>query len=326
MLQQIIRNSIKEIDLSPGLYLHIPFCRGKCRYCDFYSVDYDGTLMTAYVDRLLTEIRLYSGLIADDKYLPDNELYSIYLGGGTPGLLPVNELERIFKTIFINLSLPVTGEITLEANPYSLSEAKLAGYKKAGVNRISLGVQSLNNKELFFLGRKHDPSEAVRAVELVKKYFKNYNLDLIFAVPGQTLKDWRETLQRIIGFSPPHISLYNLQIEEGTPLMESLERGDFQKVDSDLDAEMYLFARDFLIDNGYCHYEISNFAIPGQQSRHNRLYWEYRPYLGLGPAAHSFTGKFRYRNPADLKAYLDYSSVTGINRLDRWERMTEMIF
>lgn len=327
MVQEIVKDNIKKINTTPGLYLHIPFCQGKCRYCDFYSINYEKELMTDYINALTEEIEFYSNIIEDNKnFNGNNILNTIYIGGGTPGLLKGKEAEKILMLIYDRFSKPVTGEITLEANPCSINERKLADYRRAGINRLSLGVQSFNDRELIFLGRKHDSRQAVKSIQLVKKYFDNFNIDLIFAIPGQKLNKWRETLEQALDFDPAHISLYNLQIEEGTPLAVSLQKGDIQEFDNELDATMYLEALKILKKAGYTHYEISNFARKGYQSLHNRLYWEFRPYLGLGPAAHSFTGKLRYHNHANLNYYLSKNAITGVNSLNQKERMAEMIF
>jgi len=280
-----------------GLYLHIPFCPGKCRYCDFYSIGYSKEDMEQYLNYLLTELELYSG------FLNCKKIMTIYIGGGTPGLLKVNELEQLLEKIFQSFSYPVTGEITIEANPCSLDEEKIKGYRELGVNRISLGVQSFQERDLKLLGRKHNVKEASRTIEVIKKYFKNFNLDFIFAIPGQSLKKWLDTLKKAILFEPPHLSLYNLQIEQGTELEKLLVQGKINEVSEELDAEMYLMAIDFLKSKGYQQYEISNFSQVGYRSEHNQLYWKSRPYLGLGPSAHSFNGGYRFNNPSDLKLY-----------------------
>lgn len=228
---------------------------------------------------------------------------TIYIGGGTPGLMTPKQLSDLMGLIKKEFGSPITGEITMEANPFSLTEEKLSGYREAGVNRLSLGVQSFHDKELKFLGRKHTAAEAVEKISLTDKYFDNYNIDLIFAVPGQSIVDWRYTLEKAIDMNPNHISLYNLQIEENTPLAFALHEGEFEEVDDRIDAGMYLLARELLEESGYSQYEISNFAREGYQSRHNRIYWELKPYLGLGPAAHGFTGSIRYNNYTEVHRY-----------------------
>ncbi len=299
-----IKDSLLKSNKYFGLYLHVPFCKGKCRYCDFYSENFDLAGMDQYLVCLKEEIKIYSSMVKPNNVEAYNGyLETIYFGGGTPGLLTVEQLAEILVLIIQCFDYPIRDEMTIEANPYSLTEEKIAGYRGLGVNRLSLGVQSFNDQELNFLGRKHTAREAVEIISLIDRYFDNYNIDLIFAIPGQSIINWQKTLEKAINLNPNHISLYNLQIEEGTPLAVSLDAGEFEVVDDTIDAEMYLLARDMLVDNGYQHYEISNFAKPDFQSQHNRLYWELKPYLGLGPAAHSFTGEERFNNYSDINKY-----------------------
>ena len=208
--------------------------------------------------------------------------------------MSAEELAQVLDLISQEFSLSPLAEVSLEVNPSSLTGEKLQAYRKSGINRLSIGVQSFNDRELSFLGRRHDAREAREKIELAGRYFDNYSIDLIYAIPDQELADWERTLQQAIQLSPYHVSLYSLQIEEGTPLASSLAAGEFEETDNSLDAEMYLLARQFLRASGYEHYEISNFARNGYQSRHNRLYWEFRPYLGVGPGSHSFMGGERF--------------------------------
>ncbi|MDI9478380.1 MAG: radical SAM family heme chaperone HemW, partial [Bacillota bacterium] len=259
------------------------------------------------------------------------ELETIYFGGGTPGLLSAEELAQVLDLISQEFSLSPLAEVSLEVNPSSLTGEKLQAYRKSGINRLSIGVQSFNDRELSFLGRRHDAREAREKIELAGRYFDNYSIDLIYAIPDQELADWERTLQQAIQLSPYHVSLYSLQIEEGTPLASSLAAGEFEETDNSLDAEMYLLARQFLRASGYEHYEISNFARNGYQSRHNRLYWEFRPYLGVGPGSHSFMGGERFWNHADLSLYMEKLNqgelpVQERIQLSREEQMAEMVF
>ncbi len=308
-----------------GLYLHIPLCSGKCRYCDFYSIDYTEKLMEQFLNCLHKEIELYS------KLLPEKKLLTIYLGGGTPGLLKVKDLELLLEKIYKLFSYPETGEITMEANPCSLDEEKLKGFSKAGVTRLSLGVQSFQNKDLKFLGRKHNSLEALRIIELAGNLFNNLNLDLIFAIPGQTLKEWHDTLYKALSFAPEHLSLYNLQIEEGTELGRLYNLGIIKEVCEELDAKMYISARNLLKSRGYEQYEISNFSQDGYRSKHNQLYWRLHPYLGLGPSAHSFNDCWRFNNFSNLKIYLEKLNVEELPientiLLTGEEKMSEYLF
>jgi len=308
-----------------GLYLHIPFCQGKCRYCDFYSIKYSKKAVKDYLICLKKELQFYS------KYLSKKKLRTIYFGGGTAGLLEVAEIKAVLEFVFEQFSYPVKKEITVEINPDSFSENKAKGYLKAGVNRVSIGVQSFNDRELQLLGRRHNSQDAIQTIELVSNYYNNFNIDLIFAIPGQLAKDWENSIKRAISFQPTHISLYNLEINQGTEIGRMIARGDIQKVSEEMDAKFYLQARDILLREGYEHYEISNFASPGRRSIHNSLYWKYLPYLGLGPAAHSFNGHLRFSNSPDLKKYLKKISsgdlpLLEIKKLSEKERMAEYIF
>ncbi|HOA40814.1 MAG TPA: radical SAM family heme chaperone HemW [Halanaerobiales bacterium] len=312
-----------------GLYLHIPFCQGKCRYCDFYSVNFEQALLEKYLSYLKKELLSYSILLQGKGRKV--ELETIYFGGGTPGLLSAEELAQVLDLISQEFSLSPLAEVSLEVNPSSLTGEKLQAYRKSGINRLSIGVQSFNDRELSFLGRRHDAREAREKIELAGRYFDNYSIDLIYAIPDQELADWERTLQQAIQLSPYHVSLYSLQIEEGTPLASSLAAGEFEETDNSLDAEMYLLARQFLRASGYEHYEISNFARNGYQSRHNRLYWEFRPYLGVGPGSHSFMGGERFWNHADLSLYMEKLNqgelpVQERIQLSREEQMAEMVF
>jgi len=288
-----------------GLYLHIPFCHTLCNYCDYYSETSLEKYLKKFLEALKQEIKIYS------NHLSCKKLRTIYIGGGTPSLLPVDKIEEILQSIFENFSLPKENEITLEANPCSIELKKLQKYKKAGINRLSLGIQSFKDDQLKLLGRSHTPDKAIKVIKKVEKIFDNYNLDLIFAIPKQTLSDWRYSLKLALKFSPAHISLYNLEIKKGTPLSKKIAGNKLNKISEELDVEMYNMAQKLLTKNNYHQYEISNFAKQGCKSRHNMLYWKFKPYLGLGPGAHSFNGKNRFYNCHDLKKYICF--LTNIN-------------
>ncbi len=308
-----------------GVYLHIPFCARKCSYCDFYSEPLSGGIVQDYLTAVTKEIAFYRNLLGKKA------IYSLYIGGGTPSLLSAAQLAGIIELIVVSFSAPLSGEITLEANPSSLDQNKLKAYQKAGVNRLSLGVQSLIDQELKTLGRPHSAAQALATIELIKDYFVNFNLDLILAIPGQTVASWQETLLTVLSFQPPHLSLYNLQLEHNTLLAQLVEAGELTGVDDKLDAELYQLALTLLAERGYQHYEISNFAREGAYSSHNTLYWQYRPYLGLGPAAHSFDGNRRFASQPDLKKYLreiarDQLPLAEITRLTPEEKKSEFLF
>ena len=282
-----------------GIYLHIPFCEKKCSYCDFYSITGNKELISKYIKALKKEIKLYA------KELSLKEVRTIYFGGGTPSLLTPHMLEEIMTVIKQNFQLHEGIEVTLESNPSSLNSNKLSEYNKLGINRLSIGVQSFSNDELKMLGRLHNAVNAREIISKASSIYDNFNLDFIFALPGQNLAQWRRHLQTALEYTPPHLSIYNLQIEEGTPLKERIDNGQLIPLNDEIDAEMYKLTRQILHDAGYNQYEISNFAKTGYQSQHNLLYWKLKPYIGLGPAAHSFTGEYRYNNVCNLKDYLD---------------------
>ncbi|MGM0445089.1 MAG: radical SAM family heme chaperone HemW [Bacillota bacterium] len=282
-----------------GLYIHIPYCRKKCSYCDFYSINYKNDNLKEYLKYLNKEIQLYS------KALDNKQIKTIYIGGGTPSLLSPIEVDNLLNQIDKNFDIANNIEITMESNPDSLNEKKVVEYKQVGINRISIGIQSFINKELNILGRIHDSKKAISIIEILQKQMSNYNIDLIFALPGQKYDDFKFNLDKVLKYSPPHISLYNLQIEEGTLLYKQYQSGNITTISEELDYKMYNNAIDVFENAGYKHYEISNFAKENYKSKHNLIYWNYRPYLGLGPSAHGFNGHNRYYNFINLKEYID---------------------
>ncbi|MFW6256768.1 MAG: radical SAM family heme chaperone HemW [Bacillota bacterium] len=316
-----------DFNKPPGLYIHIPFCSEKCRYCDFYSEElksYHQYSIADYLTALKREIKLYGRILGDTK------LASIYWGGGTPSLISPEQLKSLMETLAENFVVPDEIEKTLEANPATLTKKKIKQYHELGINRLSTGVQSFCDRELKLLGRRHDVRQARRVVTEIKEVFANFNLDLMFALPGQKLSRWRKTLAEAVNFSPTHFSVYNLELEPGTPLNKMVESGELETVTEELDLEMYQLARKKLKSAGYRQYEISNFALPGQQSVHNKIYWHYRPYLGLGPAAHSFTGKDRFFNYSDLEKYISLIGtgefpVANYVFLEKKDLMAEMM-
>jgi len=289
-----------------GIYIHIPFCASKCRYCDFYSCSYENSLVEKYFEALFIELENMLSSVQNKL------IRSVYFGGGTPSLIRSEYIFKILKKIKKNFSYPPNMEITLEANPDSLSQKRLVNYRQVGINRLSLGVQSFNDSILKFLGRNSSSKDNIKKINLVKNYFDNYSLDIIFAVPGQTVDDFVCDLNKVLSFSPPHLSLYNLQIEKGTEIYDDLVDGKIEEFDQELDAAMYKKALFLLKDCGYKHYEISNFAKDGYRAIHNYLYWDFTPYLALGPAASGFDGKLRYTNSADLKGYIDMIFKSGL--------------
>ncbi len=280
-----------------GLYLHIPFCRSKCAYCDFFSMPHAEYRMDAYSAALCRRI------IESVPMAAAYEVDAIYFGGGTPSYLGADRLCRLLDTVLHHYNVSKDAEISLEANPDSLGGVPAARLlTAAGFNRLSLGVQSGNDRELLALGRPHTFAQAARAVEDARQGgFNNVSLDLIYGLPGQTLHGWLDSLDRALRLSPDHMSCYGLKLEEGTPLWRN--RNTLEFPDDDLQADMYLAAVDRLRLAGFSQYEISNFARPGRESNHNLKYWTLGEYLGFGPGAHSDFGGVRFAYARDLDAY-----------------------
>ena len=280
-----------------GLYIHIPFCKSKCIYCDFYSLPNSEEKMDRYVSALCRQLAEIAPRAAA------HEGDTVYFGGGTPSWLGEKRLRQILKTVEKRYRLAKKPEVTLEANPDSAGDWKvLRALRRAGFNRLSLGVQSADDEQLKILGRPHTFAQAEEAAAAARKAkIKNLSLDLIYGLPGQTLESWKETLEKAAALSPEHLSCYGLKVEEGTPLRDMLETLDLP--DDDAQADMYLWTVERLGELGYRQYEISNFAKPGYESRHNLKYWTLGEYAGFGPGAHSDLGDVRYACVRDLDAY-----------------------
>ena len=282
-----------------GLYIHIPFCRQRCSYCAFYSSTLYN-IQQKYVDALCKEITLRK------EYAGNQPIGTIYLGGGTPSTLTMEQLESIFGTIYSHYPIAPNPEVTIECNPDDLTPEFLTALRRMPVNRISMGIQSFNDAQLKRLGRRHDAAKARQAVANARAAgYDNISIDLMFALPGSSKTQWQETLDTAIALHPDHISAYNLMYEEGTPLHRALERGDFQELSEEENLEQFRMLIDSMKSAGYRHYEISNFALPGRESRHNSSYWNDTPYIGCGAAAHSYNGNSREWNIADIKAYIE---------------------
>ena len=308
----------------PGIYIHIPFCVRKCLYCDFYSVT-DVSLQTPFVSALIKEI-----VSAESFDVPADTLY---IGGGTPSVIDPASIEAIIEAVRRRFLLSAAAEITLEANPGTISPDTLAAYRRAGINRLNIGVQSFYDEALSFLGRCHSSREARQALEWARAAgFENVGLDLIYGLPGQSVEMWRETLAEGLSFRPEHFSCYTLTYEPGTPLTRMLESGEIDAADEELAADLFRTTINVLTRAGYEHYEISNFARTSElKSRHNRKYWNHTPYLGFGPAAHSFTDGMRRWNIGDLSAYIrrmeaGQSPVGDTETLTRDQLMMETIY
>jgi oxygen-independent coproporphyrinogen-3 oxidase len=284
---------------SVSLYVHIPFCQSKCSYCDFNSYAGLESLIPSYVGALLAEMGLWR------EPTQRTNVTTVFLGGGTPSLLPLAEVERIMTALRQRFRLAADAEVSFEANPGTIDRPYLEGLRSLGVNRLSLGVQSLHDDELATLGRIHTAAEAREAYDTARQAgFDNVNLDLIYGLPRQTMTAWQDTVREAIALRPDHLSLYALTLEEGTPLADDVAHGRLPPPDADLAADMYLWAEDALAAAGYQHYEISNWAFSDRECRHNLAYWLNEPYLGLGAGAHSCFGGFRFANVKDPRRYI----------------------
>jgi len=283
---------------SAGLYVHIPFCRMKCPYCDFYSIP-STSLTMEWLRALDMEAALYT-----DRFCSFDTLY---LGGGTPSLLTEKELRLLMESLCGHFCIARDAEVSLEANPDDMTAGKLHTYKELGFNRISLGVQSMDDGDLRFLGRRHTASGAARAMDLIRNSGDfRLGIDLIYALPGQTETGWKGTLQKALAFSPDHVSCYQLTISKGTRLWDMKEGGMISPLDEESERSLFLATSQILEEQGFAHYEVSNYARSGMDRnacRHNLKYWERVPYLGLGPSAHSFRGNLRWWNHRSVSQY-----------------------
>lgn len=278
-----------------GLYVHIPFCLRRCSYCSFLSSDYCFDMACQFTDALKKEISSLSQEII---------FSTIYIGGGTPTVLPPDLLKCILLSLFTNINYIHECEKTIEANPETIDREKLTLIKSFGINRLSIGGQSFNDYELRILGRAHDSEKVYTALKDARRAgFKNINIDLIFGIPGQTLTEWKSTLQKTVSLNPEHISTYGLTIEEGTALSHALKLHTVELPCEDTVADMFELAIDTLTKAGYVHYEISNFSKPGYECKHNLNYWNRGCYYGLGPGAYSFVDERRFFNVKDIVLY-----------------------
>jgi oxygen-independent coproporphyrinogen III oxidase len=294
-----------EMDLY-SLYLHVPFCRHRCSYCDFNTFAGQNRWIPAYVQALCQEIRQVSA--SQSARIP---VHTVFFGGGTPSLLAIEHFEAIFATLRQSFAFQPGAEITIEANPGTVSAEYLRDLRQIGVNRLSFGMQSAHPDDLRLLERQHDFFDVVRAVRWARQAgFDNLSLDLIFGLPGQSLERWRDTLDRALGMGTEHLSLYSLTIEHGTPLQRRWGKGMVPLVDDDLAADMYELAMDCLGAAGFIQYEISNWARPSSAESiysclHNLQYWRNQPYLGFGAGAHGYAGGARTMNVGRIKPFID---------------------
>ena len=296
--------------MSSGIYLHIPFCRSRCSYCDFATDVYKSAeIVESYVSAIAKEIENFPASPAAD---------TIYFGGGTPSLLTAEQVEKILREINSKFEVTSDAEITMEMNPATVDAEKLHAYKSLGINRASFGVQTFNDRDLKLLARGHDANDARETFRLLRETgFDNVSFDLIAGLPDQTMDDWQRNLDEAITMSPEHISLYLLEIHEGTPLAEQLRSGRRKSIDDEVAAEMYNVMLARLAAAGYEQYEISNFSRPGFESRHNTKYWRLDPVYGFGISAHSFDGRERYANTRDTAAYVDSIRESGSAEISR---------
>jgi len=281
-----------------GLYVHIPFCKKLCLYCDFYSRPAQAGEIDKYIEAVGCEAKQRIDFAS-------SRFNSVFLGGGTPSLLTPSQIKRLFENLNSNLEIDGNSEITIECNPSSIDRDRLIAYKDCGINRLSLGIQSFNDLHLKNLGRLHDADTAIKAFELMRSIgFEDVSLDLIYGLPNQTIGEWSSDLKQALTLEPKHISAYNLIIEPGTPFGDLHAEGKLELPSEDTQSAMYDMLNELLQTAGIERYEISNFARKGYECHHNIKYWHLEPYLGLGPAAVSFDGVNRWKNREDLDSYL----------------------
>lgn len=310
----------------PGIYVHIPFCLKKCAYCAFVSQSGRETIYQDYVTALCRDLSGRGGLPASVA------VSTVFFGGGTPTVLSVQSLEQILRAVRFSFEVSADAEISLEANPGTVSAADLSRLRHIGFNRISFGVQSFDDSVLANAGRVHNCRDALEAVAMARSAgFRNISLDLMYGLPGQTIDSWRESCETAVLAGVAHISAYGLKVEEGTPLAAMLEAGEIKLPDEDTEEAMYDFVTVFLPANGYLRYEISNYSKPGYECRHNLGYWQYKPYAGFGAAAHSFLAGERRSNVDDSDSYIQLmkqseSPVAFREKTDVRTQMAEFIF
>ena len=298
-----------------GIYIHIPFCKQACHYCNFHfstSLRYKNELIAA----LLKEMEIYASpqtfisdkteqaLLEKGITVPDI-IETIYLGGGTPSLCTKDEIQSIIEKIHSVYKVSLGPEITLEANPDDINEEKLNDWRETGINRLSIGIQSFFEEDLQWMNRAHNSQQAVDSLQLAINTFKNITIDLIYGTPGLTNEKWKQNVDKAIAFNIPHLSCYALTVEPKTPLQKFIQQQKMEDIDPDKQSEQFLLLMQWMEEAGYEHYEISNFAKPGFRSLHNSSYWSGKNYLGFGPSAHSFDGNARWWNIANNNSYID---------------------
>ncbi|MEP0822588.1 MAG: radical SAM family heme chaperone HemW [Ignavibacterium sp.] len=320
--------------MSASLYLHIPFCEHKCIYCDFYSIapgdsaarDY-ATLIREFLVSLEKEIDLRSA----DRTL-QSRFETVFFGGGTPSLLSPSDLQEILSLLRSSFTIDPDAEITVETNPGTVDAGKLEAFRAAGINRLSIGIQSFHEDDLRFLTRIHSSQQAKECVRAARDAgFENVSVDLMFSLPGQSRERWMQNLEQAIALGPQHLSCYSLIVEPGTPLQRMVETKQIATLPPEVDADLYATTIEMLMSNGFTQYEVSNFARPGFHSRHNLNYWNRGNYLGFGPSAHSHWNGVRWWNVSNLNSYTQRIAqgqlpVAGEERLSRDQAVEEEIF
>ncbi len=304
-----------------GIYIHIPFCKKACYYCNFHFSTSKQSI-PKLVNAIVREATFQNFFI-------DETVETIYFGGGTPSILEVTEIEKILSSIYKNYSVSTTTEITLEANPDDVSEENLMAWKSIGINRISLGIQSFIEEELVWMNRSHGAQQALKSLQLIQQYFNNYSVDLIFGSPLLTIDSWIKNIQQALAFRPPHLSCYALTIEEKTVFGNWVANKKMEVINQEQQAEQFEVLMQELEAQGYHHYEISNYAKPGFESKHNSSYWQGKTYLGLGPSAHSYNGKSRFWNIANNTLYIsgieNEISIAEVEHLTPQQQFNEYV-
>ncbi len=314
-----------------GLYLHIPFCARKCTYCNFNTTDFFDDLAENYIRALETEIASWGARLVEERS-KKLSIDTIYFGGGTPSIVEASQLARLVEACRSSFDVSRDVEITIEINPSTLSRQKIEGWLGAGINRASVGAQSFLDPELVSLSRTHTAQDARLTVDALRQSgFENISLDLIAGLPGQTLEDWEFNLREALRIKPDHLSLYLLEIKEGTQLYAEIKRNRQPRPDDDLAGEMYRMIGQATGDEGYEHYEISNFALDGFRSRHNMKYWTDAPFYGMGSGAHSYDGRARWVNILRTESYIDSIAGNGFaigerRELSAEDRASEALF
>lgn len=303
-----------------GIYVHIPFCKQKCLYCDFISYSNKQDCIEKYIERLKKEIDDVSSKIDVNS----NIVNTIYIGGGTPSYINERYISEILEKIKTKFIIEENVEITLEVNPGTANKEKLEYYKKIGINRLSIGLQSTNDRILKLLGRIHNYEEFTNVYyEARNAGFKNINIDLIIGVPTQTIEDVKDSISKILNLNPEHISVYSLIVEENTPLEEKISKGELFLPKEELEREMYWYTKNELQNNGYKHYEISNFSKVGKESKHNMNCWTQERYLGFGVAAHSYFDNQRYSNTDSLEQYINEEEIYKIRTVNEIQNLED---